>query len=282
MHARFSPDSRRFVYFADVKEKGVAILEDDVAGPIVKAAGEPIFSADSRHVAYGAQSLTEEFFVVLDGVAGKEWKAAGCGDPVFSPDGAGIAWTLWRQEGGLLRKTTICSLLVNDELILDQPGDSLSRWPSFSPDGARVAWAIRRGKSFVALVNAESGPTLAGGGEPVFTSSGRLAYVGNLTSGEWTVFVDHQPGPLAQNLLVLQFGSDQGSDEGFRVSPDGDHIAWAGLFDNQVRPVIDDRVGPAHEQLVSRSFGADGVATWWMQHGEVVYRVRAHSGEAAG
>ena len=34
--ACFSPDSRRFAYFADVPEKGVAVVEDDVPGPRFK------------------------------------------------------------------------------------------------------------------------------------------------------------------------------------------------------------------------------------------------------
>lgn len=39
--ASFSPDSRRFAYFGDVLEKGVAIIEDDVAGPVFKGVGTP-------------------------------------------------------------------------------------------------------------------------------------------------------------------------------------------------------------------------------------------------
>jgi hypothetical protein len=41
------------------------------------------------------------------------------------------------------------------------------------------------------------------------------------------------------------------------------------------RPVLDDEVGPAFELTVAWSFDPDGVATWYAQRGDVVYRVTA-------
>ena len=51
--------------FADVVEQGVAIIEDDVAGPLFKELRAPVFSP-TRHLAYVARR-TEEDGPVIDG-----------------------------------------------------------------------------------------------------------------------------------------------------------------------------------------------------------------------
>lgn len=241
----------------------------------------PVFSADSRHLTYVAQSFAKSYFVVVDGAAGKEREAAGAGEPVFSPESSRTAWTLRREEGGFLRKRSICSILIDDEVIAEQSGDDMSRWPRFSNDGAQVAWWIRRGKEVFVFLGGESGPALSSGSEPIITSSGHLMYAG-VASGQSTVFVDHRPGPGAQDWLVPIGGLPASSAADvndspiqFRVSPDGAHVAWGGVFPDGTRPVIDDRVGPTYDQVLSWSFAADGVATWWTQRGDVLYRVRA-------
>jgi hypothetical protein len=51
------------------------------------------------------------------------------------------------------------------------------------------------------------------------------------------------------------------------------HTPWIGLFDDDWRPVLDDRVGPAFAEPLTSSFDTDGRATWHVQRGDVVYRV---------
>ena len=100
--ARFSPDSQRFAYFADVAEKGVAIIEDDVAGPLFKELRAPVFSsayapprvrrADVRQEDSPRDRWRGEF-----GVGGGE-----TGERFFSPDSRRVAVTLERVAGGVL------------------------------------------------------------------------------------------------------------------------------------------------------------------------------------
>jgi roadblock/LC7 domain-containing protein len=95
--ARFSPDGQRFAYFADVVEKGVAMVENDVPGPLFKGVGVPVFSQDSRHLAYVAQTFDKKVGVVLDGALTAEWSATGAGEPVFSSDSRRVAVMLERE-----------------------------------------------------------------------------------------------------------------------------------------------------------------------------------------
>jgi len=93
MAALFSPDSRRFAYFADVKEKGVAVVEDDVPGPLVKSVRMPAFSPDSSHLAYAAQDQNKRWLAILDGNPGTARDGSTMGDVSFSPDSRRLGWT---------------------------------------------------------------------------------------------------------------------------------------------------------------------------------------------
>lgn len=273
MVALFSPDSRRFAYWADVKEKGVAIIEDDSAGPLFHAASRPLFSPDSRHLAYTAQTFEKHSLLVLDGAAGPEWPTKDTGDPVFSPDSQHTALTMRREEGGLLRKHRVCTVIVDGQLLAEHPGDDASALPVFSPDGNHVAWTLQRGTESFVFIDDQAGPPMQAVGELRFTPSGRSVHVANLGQSD-SVVVDGRPGPLAQSLLYT--GGDPANPE-FRVSPLGDHVAWVGQFSDGVRPVIDDRIGPAFEQMPFCAFRDNESAEWLGQRGATIYRVTARA-----
>ena len=66
----------------------------------------------------------------------------------------------------------------------------------------------------------------------------------------------------------------------YRLSPDGNHVAWAGLFDPDgadasARPVLDDRIGPAFDRVLDWTFLPDGSATWYAQRGRSLIRISA-------
>ena len=186
--ARFSPDSRRFVYLAHAPGRGVAVIEHGVARPLVRAIGDLVFSPDSLHLAYLAETLEGGYTLVLDGISGPSWPAKEGGGPVFSPDSRHTAFIVRRDEGSFLRRRRLYTLVVDRRAVAERQGDDAAT-PSFSPDG--------------------------------------------------------------------------------------EHVAWMGMFGEGVRPVLDDRVGPAFELPLAWSFDADGVATWYAQRGDVVYRVTA-------
>ena len=280
MPARFSPDGERFAYFADVVEKGVAILEDDVAGPLFKRVGFPVFSPDSRHLAYLAESYEKTMALVLDGATISEWQGTGSGDPVFSADSRRVAVTVQRETGGFLRKRRLYTVSVDGRMYPDEPGDDASLMPTISPDGVRLAWWLQRGKDALLVTDG-----VVQGGAPLVSSelrfdvSGRLVYAGRVGTSE-TIVVDDRPGPLADAVVRLvtageafSHGPLNNAPVPFRLSPDGAHVTWAGVFGDDVCPVFDDEVGPSFDLILDCGFDGHGAAVWWAQHGADVVRV---------
>jgi hypothetical protein len=281
--AGFSPDSRRFVYFADVLEEGIAILEDDVPGPLFKAVGMPVFSADSRHLAYVGQSYSNLVTLVVDGEPGREWPGQETGLPVFSDDGRHTALTIHREAGNILRKRHHYALAVDGHILTELEGDDASLAPVFSPDGARVAWWIRHGEVPQVMVNDKPHAEDAiGWGDPVFTSAGHLVYAAVVEEGSVTILIDGRPGPLADviedrhtTIAVFDDPRTGRSTPTFAISADGTHVIWAGVFGEEARPVFDDHVGPSFDSVISSAFGADGRPIWWAQRGDAIYKVTA-------
>lgn len=278
--AAFSPNGTRFAYEADVLEKGVAVVEDDRPGPLLRAAGVPVFSADSRHLAYAGEAFDKRTGLVLDGVLGPTLAMAGSGLPTFSPDSRRVAMAVETQEGGLLRKKRQQAMLVDGALIGRRDGTDVSLRPTWSPDGRELAWWVQVRENEVGLLRngEELGPFTGLYGDPVFAPSGRLIYVARTHAGT-SVFVDGRPGPMTEGVTYAEPPAIPRGDgvavPMFRLSPDGEHIAWAGVVEGRQHPVLDDRVGPAFDMVLGSRFDADGVARWWAQRGRKVVRVSA-------
>jgi hypothetical protein len=282
--ATFSPDSSRFAYAADVPERGVAIVEDDVPGPVVKAVYPPVFSPDSRHLAYLARQFDDRLTLVIDGSPGPAWVAADATGPTFSPDGRHVAVTFGREEGGFLRRNRLCSLVVDGRVVFEQVADDILGKPSFSPDGNHVAWWFLRGEERRLMVDADPYPGVGNvESVPVYTTAGRLVCAVRTPDGAAsTVMMNGRLGPPAENhdtmgSALRQWGRELAPDPllPFAVSPDGTHVAWVGLFRGEWCPVLDDRVGPGFSMPFTWSFDADGRATWYLQREQILYRVTA-------
>lgn len=273
--ALFSPDGRRFAYEADVLEKGVAVVEDDVPGPALHAAGYPVFSPDSRHLAYLGQALDKRMGIVLDGRLGTTYEASRGGTPVFSPDSQHVAMSVRTDEGGFLRKKHRSVMLVDGEPIAVLDAKDASGSPAWSPDAREVAWwaempdgSIRIFRHAQELDRLESVAS-----QPEYTISGRLVYAGSRPGG-WTVMVDGRPGPLADAMRVVQAAQRPSPAlVAVRVTPDGEHVAWVGQFGDVQRPVLDDQVGPGFDEVVGCEVAADGRVRWWAQRGTEVFEV---------
>jgi hypothetical protein len=117
---------------------------------------------------------------------------------------------------------------------------------------------------------------------PIFMRAGRLVHSAIVPDGRVTMLVDGRRGPLADDLLIP--GSATAVFETlpsgrpvapFAVSPDGEHLAWAGVFGGESRPVLDDKVGPPFDLVLDWSFDRSGTAVWWAQRADTVYRVTA-------
>ena len=130
---RFSPDSKRFAYSANVGNKHVAAVVDGVEG---KAYDDIpywslTFSPDSQHIAYRAKSCdngTCKWVMVLDGVE-QPYYSDVSGEPVFSSSESGTGKThlAYEIDG---------AHVVLDGKMLEPKGVG----PVFSPDGKRWAY----------------------------------------------------------------------------------------------------------------------------------------------
>jgi hypothetical protein len=277
--ARFSPDSRRFAYFADVLEKGVAIIEDDVPGPLLKGVGRPVFSPDSRHLAYAAQPSGKMATLILDGAPSPEWPAIGAGEPVFSPDSRRLAVTLEREAGGFLRKRSLFTVAVDGRIFPEEAADDASLIPAFSPDGARLAWWVQRGTEASLVIDGviQDGPAVIG--DLRFDPSGQVVYAARVGNSN-TIMVDDRPGPLVDAVVRLATTGEifnhrtwLQAPTPFRLSADGAHVAWAGVLGERMHPVLDEEVGPPFDVVVDCRFAADGTAIWWAQRDDTVFKV---------
>jgi hypothetical protein len=276
--AAFSPDSSRFAYEADVLEKGVAVVENDLPGPLLKAAGKPVFSPDSRHLAYLGQAFDKRMGLVLDGALGPTYPAGNGGLPVFSPDSQHTALSIRIEEGGFLRKKRLEGMLIDGEPIVALEARDSSYQPAWSPDCSELAWWLETPDGRIGVYrHAQEIDRLAQiAAQPFYTRTGTLVYAGQRPDG-WSVMVDGRPGPVADGMVPVEAVSRPGPTlVTVRVTPDGGHVAWAGQFGDQQRPVLDDRVGPALDRIVGCEVADDGLVRWWGQRGtEVVVVVGA-------
>lgn len=91
----FSLDSKRMAYVAQMANVWVTIVDGE-AKPY-NAVGPLIFSPDGERVAYAATKSGDRLFVVVDGESGKEYDDVG--GLVFSPNGKRIAYAATESSG---------------------------------------------------------------------------------------------------------------------------------------------------------------------------------------
>jgi hypothetical protein len=276
--ALFSPDSRRFAYWADVLEKGVAIVVDGVPGERYELASIPAFSPDSGHIAYSAMTFEKRETLVLDGEPRLSLSGAHTGGGVlFSADSQHVHWTYERDERSLFKKRRMYGVVLDGVAFPAHEGEDASLRAALSPDGTQVAWWLQRGAKGILMINgAAAGSDADLTSDTFYTASGRLVFAGRWGRSS-TTFVDGRPGPLADDLRIPSgpptLASERGANFPFRTSPDGEHVAWAGRFGDVARPVLDDRVGPAFDSVLDWSIRPDGTATWTAMREGVIQRV---------
>ena len=120
----FSPNSRRVAYVAQHDRRLFAVI-DGAEGKKYDRMSGIIFSPDSRRVAYTAIP-GERWFVVVDDVGGKEYD--GIHDSIFSPDSKRVAYVA-RRDGkwfvvvdGMEGKE-FPGLLRGNNIVFDNPNE---------------------------------------------------------------------------------------------------------------------------------------------------------------
>jgi WD40-like Beta Propeller Repeat len=174
----FSPDGKRFAF--DMRNGPSAygshkVVVDEVYGKEYQfpGVGKVFFSPDSRHVAHKAKSNGEGYFVVLDGVEGKNYSEVR--EPfLFSPDSNHTAYAVGSNDGL--------------HVVLDgkEGSNYTDVWSlTFSPDNKHLAYAARASREgkdvqFIVVDGKEGQPYVrdwSGQGilyGPVFSPDGKL------------------------------------------------------------------------------------------------------------
>lgn len=229
----FSPDSKRLAFIAEPLrpqrpgDNGVdellpffLVVVDGVDSKeymgINKSA--PVFSPDSKHVAYAAPvDKWTRWTIVLDGVEGNKYDKIDTDSLVFSPNSNRLAYTATRDQKKLI--------------VLDggdgEAFDSVTT-PLFSPDSNRLAYvASNKGKSLVVTDGTGRGPLKEkeydGIDDITFSpDSSRLAYTAKHGENVLAVIDGVESKEYPQIVKT-----DNGHAPCFIFSTDGKHLAYA-------------------------------------------------------
>jgi Tol biopolymer transport system component len=191
-----SPNGLRIAYaLVDGNVSGHIVI-DGKAGPnYAGLAGKPVFSADSKRVAYLAMNTQNLWFVVVDGVESPNRYPSRKGHGVVSPyllfslDGRKLAYVV-----SVDTKSAEKQFAVVDR----QEGSKYDEIAglTISPNGERLAYAARIGSQWFVVVDGREGPRHEGvlGKTPIFSPDGRHVAYGGREGRRFFVVVDGKRG----------------------------------------------------------------------------------------
>jgi hypothetical protein len=232
-----SPHGGRYGYFVRVDDGWIATIDNN-RGPLLDEFGLIEFSADGRHVAYGAR-INGMAHVVADVVIGPPF--SGIGVHRYNCDGTRLAY----------------AAQVGDQQAVIVNGVQQAIWPrvadvtvTFSPDGRRLAYMASDGELTFMVIDGQRGESFHGMLPPIFSAdSRRVAYIAG-RNDTMLVVVDDKLGPEFAGI-----GSDT-----FRFSADGEHFCYDADLGGQRCAVRDHECGPAYESVGTATpiLSADG------------------------
>lgn len=191
--ASLSPDGSRLAYVRrtydrEGRPRGFEVSVNGAPGKEYEVIGEPLWSPDSRRLAYPV-SRAGQWGVVKDGVQGPPLQAAPS-HLVFSRNSQRVAYLGKKSDGW-------------QHLFLEHK--PLRYWPwegvTLSPDWTRFAGVLPGPERFVELVDERKFGPHEAPSEPVFSPNGkRFAYVDG-KAGSYQVYLDGNPvGPPSRSV----------------------------------------------------------------------------------
>jgi hypothetical protein len=248
---KISPDGKRAAYlardFERLGQKYVAVVDGKESKPHDHIS-EPMFSPDSRRVAYVASTFKPERqrvaheVAIIDGIEGERFDRVG---PYFyfSPNGGRVAYIAERNGKSVL--------VVDDKkFVYDKILDI-----KFSADGLRILFAAQLGSRTVLALDGQEFKSELSRAEPAqakvwdshedestFSPDGsRLAYVA-LVGGNDVAIVDGVMGQPYDDIDDLQFTAD------------GKHIVYTARRGASVFVVVDQVEGKEYDQIMHGTF----------------------------
>ena len=262
----FSPDGKRLAYFAVIRAGGKRVLVcDGKESPspdtrcgfafsadsshlayvtrermvrdgkpidtVVGSTGEPVFSPNSRHLAYQG-GYQPKRGIVIDGYKGPGFEDVGV--PAFSPDSKRLAYAFcqggkWGVTCGKTRRGPY-----------DEVGKLI-----FSIDSQALAYRARKGTKWFMVYGKTKGPSFAEVHDPVFALRGKHFAYAATDRDSWFIIRDGKKGPGYNEIGPPVF------------SPDGKHLAHHATRDGKTFVVCDGRETKDYEQITWLGFSPD-------------------------
>ncbi|HWE03138.1 MAG TPA: hypothetical protein VG326_12080 [Tepidisphaeraceae bacterium] len=225
----FSPDSKRIAYVAR-RAKQQFVVVDGQEQKAYEAVGRLTFSPNSKHLSYEAIA-NGKCLLVLDGQEGKIYDSVKLG-PGFSVDGARLVAVVAQANKLIVlvngRESEPYEKMVAGDFVL-------------SPDGKRIAYAVKKGEKQLAVIDGVENPPfdhISANAMSFSPDSRRIAYVaGTVTNGPDFVVLDGVPQKPYEGILV---GTPL-------FSPDSKRVAFGAKRDGKWRFVVDGVEGKPYD-----------------------------------
>lgn len=252
----FSPDGQKFAYVAKVGENWHVYTRSSslmTASPPCQAIKGLGFSPDGKRLAYCALRNNEVFISMNDKTFGPYDPYYASNGVVFAPKGGRFAFGICRKNG----KPTIMTDAGEGE-----PYDNIFM-PVFSPEGTSMAYIAYRENAYQLIIDEKAAINSCDLlSEPVFSPSGGRIACGALRDKKWSVrlfekrqdgWQSHETGKKAPQYPVCL------KHVGLVFSPDGRHLAYGAIRDDQKQVLVIDGVEQKPYAEVSRPvFSPDG------------------------
>lgn len=204
----------------------------------------PIFSSDSKHIAYSVMEEGKKCFVVVDGKEGPVHKMQKTIYPVIlGPNGNRVAYGT--MKGG------------NWVVIIDEKegptydgigGDGASI--TLSPDGKSFAYAAYRGDKWFVVLDGKEGRKYddIATGTPVFSPDGKHLFYGAKKEDKWLAVIDEEEVHEYEEI-----------SRGAVFSSDSKHLMYSAKAQGKWFVVLDGKAGPAYDVIFEPAFRDNGI-----------------------
>ena len=240
----FSPDSRRLAYVARIKRTWRVVVDGREDKTYDGVLEDSLrFSPDSRHYAYAAKRGDKQV-LVLNGAEVGTYERVSVGSMLFSPESSRLAYGAERKGKIVLVTVGAAAGAKATETVTPL----FSPVFRFSPDGKRLACILRSDGGERIVLEGKPLEQYEEVRPPVFGPKGKRFGFLARRGGRSFAVIDGKAQPGYEHVYALHF------------SPDGKHSAYVTEQGKKWRVVIDGKPGPACDGIMAAEsfFSPDG------------------------